>query len=227
MERLAKVLGKRWVKITLLIFGAIFILLLFYFLSFSTNIWLYYPNPFKAQTAYSRLQMSAYKYQDEALCHEDCAWERQVYKKILADYAFSHPEMEDQIKKAIFDPLEVESFRVELVRVIAAVEKRRQDTDRPQIPDDLLNYLEKNNPSYFVVQEIFSQFGKIESSKLIEILKQTASNKNIEIKKRAQALAVMSGSENKVFAPFLLDFVKNKNNNLKLRYAAINALMFC
>ncbi len=190
------------------------------YLSFFTNLWRYYPNPFRAQTALSRLEMSAIS---EPVCHEDCFARRQLYQNIISDYALGYPEMRQQIKKLILDPSAYPEFQAELVSVLkktADKEKAKSQAEKITIPDFLFTYLNDPKGQRPVKERILAEFGGQGDNRLRQYLYDIAANRNLSDIDRAQTINVLGNVGNAEALEFLMEIVEDKTNSNSLRYIA-------
>ena len=97
------------------IFGIIIAVMAIFFigivyLSFYTNFWMHYPNPFKTQTALSLLEMSVIS---DPICHETCFAKRELYRDVISDYALKNKDIKKQIKDSILDKQAYSNFKQE------------------------------------------------------------------------------------------------------------------
>ncbi|MBD3248112.1 hypothetical protein GF382_02375 [Candidatus Falkowbacteria bacterium] len=128
---------------------------LFYF----TGAWKILPQPFKAQVAFSRLEILSY----ELVCHENCMLEAHRYKEAIADQLARDPVLEDQFEMYLNDRgQETNSFfKKELVKIAKMAEeiKKRQDPNYEiKLPDYLLDYLNRPNVNMDAKRQIMASF---------------------------------------------------------------------
>ena len=103
---------------------AIFFILIIY-ISFFTNLWRYYPNPFKTQTALSLLEMSVFS---DPICHETCFAKRELYKDVISDYALKNKDIKKQIENSILDQEVHYNFKQELVKILRLIAEKEKKT---------------------------------------------------------------------------------------------------
>ena len=159
----------KWTK-RILVGLAIFVALwaIYFFLTFFTNLWMYYPGIYRFQAAFSRLQLSCQNYPYGGMCKGRCGIERERYRQTIADYLNKDETniARDQVKKTILDEKNLDCFRTELVdSVYLAQKKKNPDKNKINPPQFLTDYLVgKNggefNGSNFVSQEILNLYGQ-------------------------------------------------------------------
>ena len=159
----------KWSKRILLALAFLVVLQVIYFLlTFYTNLWMYYPGIYRFQAAFSRMQTSCQRYPYQELCKDRCGLEREGYHQAMVDY-LSKDETKtayNQIKSSILNQNNSDCFRTELIDVIYNYQEKNQPDQKViNPPDYLIDYLingqrlagEDNNA---VEQEILDLYGK-------------------------------------------------------------------
>ena len=202
---------------------AIFFILIIY-ISFFTNLWRYYPNPFKTQTALSLLEMSVFS---DPICHETCFAKRELYKDVISDYALKNKDIKKQIENSILDQEVHYNFKQELVkilRLIAEKEKKQNKLDKIIIPEFLFTYLNDKKGDGDVKKEIMSQFGDAQDNRLLKNLYDIASNPNINKSERAEAINTIGNIGNADSVEFLMKMIEDEKELYIIRFAAADKI---
>ena len=69
-------------KIILVVGLSVVLIVIIVLTALNTNLWQHWPRSWRARIALNKLGVSVYQ---EPICHEDCFYERQIYKKIIAN----------------------------------------------------------------------------------------------------------------------------------------------
>lgn len=154
MKRILKIIGIVLSVLIIFIIG----MGMLYWITFNTNFWLKYPNPLKTQVAFVKLEFSSY----DKLCHEDCMFERNSLRKMIADYLVKEPPaMSAQIKDYLFDNKVIDDFKRELImaaREGEEIKKERNNDYEIKAPDYLVEYLNTANSSQEIRRCIMANF---------------------------------------------------------------------
>ena len=188
------------------------------YLSFFTNFWLHYPNPFKTQTALSLLEMSVLS---DPICHETCFAERELYKDVISDYALKNKDIKEQIKDLILDQEVFVNFQEELIqvlRLIAEKEKQQSKADKIIIPEFLFVYLNSKDGRGSVQREIMSRFGGAQDSKLLKNLYSIAGDYDLGEAERSEAINTIGNVGDETSVEFLMGLVEDEGNSNAIRY---------
>ena len=217
---------KKFLKISAIIIGSLIIIFIaIIYASFYSNLWMYYPNPFKTQTALSRLEMSTFS---DPICHQDCFEKREIYKNIISDYALKNNDVKEQIKNLILDHDVFVDFQVQLVQVLRQIvkkEKQKNNADQAIIPPFLLSYLYDKDAKGDVQQEIMNQFSDIQNNKLLKSLQNIATNYNIDEEERAEAINTIGNiGNNEDYVEFLMKIIEDPKNSNRIRYTTARKL---
>ncbi|MEA3464085.1 MAG: hypothetical protein U9R14_03360 [Patescibacteria group bacterium] len=216
---------KKILKISGIVLGSLAVIFgIVIYLSFFTNFWLHYPNPFKTQTALSLLEMSVLS---DPICHETCFAERELYKDVISDYALKNKDIKEQIKNLILDQEVFVNFQEELIqvlRLIAEKEKQQNQTDKIIIPEFLFSYLNSADGRGSVQQEIMSEFGDAQDNRLLKNLYSIACDYNINEEERSEAINTIGNTGNEISVEFLMGLVEDERNSYRIRYETANKL---
>ncbi|HHD92154.1 MAG TPA: hypothetical protein ENL06_00840, partial [Candidatus Portnoybacteria bacterium] len=159
----------KWSKRVLLVLAFLIVFqVVYFFLTFYTDLWMHYPGIYRFQAAFSRMQMSCYYYPVQSMCREKCGIERESYRLAIIDYLSKLP-MDDycwqQTKEAIFDQENSDCFRIELVDLVYQIQQKQypktKDLAPPQLLMDYLNKIQQTGESNdAVAQEILRIYGQ-------------------------------------------------------------------
>ena len=159
-----KLFANRWLKWSLIGFGFfIAFWLVYFYITFFTDLWYYLPGNYRFQAAFSRLQLSCQQYPYGGMCKGHCGWERSFYRKAIADYLNKEESniARDQVKEAILDASKGNCFRTELVDSVYLSQQEKQgDKGKVNPPQFLADYLlDSGDSSDFIAQEILDLYG--------------------------------------------------------------------
>ncbi len=221
-------LGKWGLRVVLFLFIIIILLSVFFILSSKTDIWLYYPAPMRAQTAFSRLQFSCYMLPYESMCDLSCGYERELYQKVISDYLVKgHPLMMKQIRQTIFDKESSLCFKKELISVLKKyVDKKKvqENNQQVKVPTFLVDYLKNPEKEPEVVEEIVAQFGKdVQQKEIIDVFLQQALDKKTECFIREKAIDYLAAGLEEDAIPILKKIILENQNDPDNQWAAIVA----
>lgn len=221
-------LGKWGLRVVLFLFIIIILLSVFFILSSKTDIWLYYPAPMRAQTAFSRLQFSCYMLPYESMCDLSCGYERELYQKVISDYLVKgHPLMMKQIRQTIFDKESSLCFKKELISVLKKyVDKKKvqENNQQVKVPTFLVDYLKNPEKEPEVVEEIVAQFGKdVQQKEIIDVFLQQALDKKTECFIREKAIDYLAAGLEEDALPILKKIILENQNDPDNQWAAIVA----
>jgi hypothetical protein len=187
-----KLFANKWLKWSLIGFGLFIVFWLVYFyLTFFTNLWVYFPGNPRFQAAFSRLQLSCQQYPYNGMCKGHCGYERERYHRAIADYLNKDDAgiAYGQVKKAILNEKNSDCFRIELIDSIHLSQENKnpgQETINPS--QYLIDYLVKKDADKDVSQEIVRVYGKsVFSGTLSQKLLQEATDPavNCDVKSNA------------------------------------------
>lgn len=163
---------------------------LFLFLTFKTNFWLKYPNPFKTQVAFSRLEMSSY----DSLCHEDCMMEQNMLRKMIANYLVEEPvAMSGQVEDYITSDKVDINFKRSLLMILMDAEKIKQEKDSSyeiKAPRYLKVYLNNQNRDINLKRDIMATFEEQIglSAGFLDALVKIIENNSKSVEERVEAI---------------------------------------
>lgn len=157
---------KKNLKIAIIILAVLVIIAglfwFWYYASFQSNFWQKFPEPLRTQTAMSRLEVSNL---ENLICHEDCMYERQSYRQMMADYMVKNgPESTIGLGvSSKFADGEVDiATREDMVRVLKMVEEAKAKNDssyKLKAPQYLIDYLSAPVSDANLKSLIISEFG--------------------------------------------------------------------
>lgn len=223
---------------------------LFLFLTFRTNLWLKYPNPFKTQVAFSKLELSSY----DNLCHEDCMMEQHMLRKMIADYLVKTPvAMSGQVEDYLLDDEVIDNFKKSLLMILMEAEKIKQEKDssyKIKAPEYLTKYLNRPRGDMNLKRDILAVFeeqiglsaGFLDG--LVEIIKDETKSVEERISAMNSMINIIGESTDEEkfkyvgltprypsikytdICSMLMDILENSSNQ-DMKYGAVNKLYGC
>ena len=179
-------------KITVLIILA---LLAYSYITFKTNLWMYYPGNQRFQAAFSRLQASCEDYPYQGMCKGECGLQRERYRLAIADYILKDNQniAEDQVKKAILNNKNSTCFREELINAVYDVYQKRVQGRKINPPQYLIDYLNSSlsadSREAKIRNEIIKYFGEsVFTDTLSKKLVEQANDPSIDCSIRDKAI---------------------------------------
>jgi len=115
-----------------------------YYATFQSDLWEHYPEPVKTQMALTHLEITD---MENLICHEDCMFQKQFYRQMIADYLAkngANSAVAGQVKDKILDERENAQARQDLVMALRMAEDEKVKIDsRYQVkaPQYLIDYL--------------------------------------------------------------------------------------
>ena len=133
-----------------------------YYASFQSSLWQKFPEPFRTQMAMTQLEvMDA----ENLICHEDCMYEKQAYKQMIADYIISHGSdsvMAWGMEQKVLDEEVNFGMRQDSVLVLKMVEDAKKKNDPNyaiKAPQSLAAYLSAAGGNQKIKDLIVAEFG--------------------------------------------------------------------
>jgi len=197
-------------KILILSGSFLALLILVLFISLQTSLWLFYPENLKALIAYNRLGLSAYH---EPICHENCFYERRLYKSIIADN-LKRPDFLNKVIKAVLNEKENFNFRIELISTLAIANQTA--------PPEILAYLSRPEANLAIKIALMKNF-EIKDTNIVSDLESQVKNLELKRAERLLALDALSGLGEDSLADFYLDLALN-DQDIEMRKEALVAL---
>ena len=169
LTNLKNLSARKWFLIIIGLLG-LFIILGFicFYVSFFTDFWRIYPEPYRFQTAFYRLQKSCADLPYGGMCKGHCGYQREEYRQEIAD--FLNKDKADiaskQIKEGIFNKKDNDCFKIELIDALYLSQQKRQINDEQIInpPGYLVDYLIgpgiERHGTNLVADEILGLYGQ-------------------------------------------------------------------
>lgn len=164
-----KIFTHKWVKWILIVIGvfAVFWVVYFY-LTFFTDFWRFYPEPYRFQAAFYRLNKSCIELPYGGMCKGSCGYERERYRREIADYLNKDNAniAQSQVKRDILNEKNTDCFRIELVdSLYMSQEQKNPNKKTINPPQYIIDYLSSQKGyneagANLVTQEILDLYGK-------------------------------------------------------------------
>jgi len=197
-------------KIIFKIGGGLIAVLIVWFIFWGTNGWLILPSRLKAQVAFNKLGLSAYQ---EPICHENCFYERQFYKKIIAA-GLKDQKLAERIRQVITNDQENLNFRLELIATLKIFQNNP--------PDYLVAYANNPDGELKIKEAIMNNFS-IDYPEMVDNLVSQIRDSNRREEERLSALIVLEGYGDDSLWSFYLGLLEN-DSSLKIKNQALTAL---
>jgi hypothetical protein len=197
-------------KIFFKIGGLFTLLLIAWFIFWGTNSWVILPGKLKAQIAFNKLGVSVYQ---EPICHENCFYERQFYKKIIAS-GLKNQKLAEHVQRTILDNQENLNFRLELIATL----KIFQATP----PDYLVVYANSPQSELKIKEAIMNNFS-IDYPEIVDDLVNQIRDASRKEEERLNALIALEGYGDDSLWSFYLGLLEN-DSSLKVKDQALAAL---